>query len=90
MIKTPTTIALALLSTHCAGPTTPPADPIVRPQQVIYIDEAYPYHFTAEPGDTIILIMHPDATWIDRCNDAGGEPIYNPFTEIDECDDVDF
>lgn len=66
-----------------------------RPAQHIVIPEFFPYHFNAERGDTITLVMLPDSanlgsTWVDRCNDDGGEPIYNPHTDIATCDDVDF
>lgn len=66
-----------------------------RPAQHIVIPEFFPYRFNAEHGDTITLVMLPDSanlgsTWVDRCNDAGGEPIYNPYTDIATCDDVDF
>lgn len=61
-----------------------------RPAQVIYVGEDYPVPFTAEPGDTIIVIMNPDGAPIDRCWNNGGQAIENPFTTILTCEGVDF
>lgn len=73
--------------THCDGANTPPA----RPAQHIYIPYEYDAPFDAQPGDTITLIMPAYETgWVALCDDAGGEPIYNPYTGIATCDDVDF
>lgn len=61
-----------------------------RPSQTIYVGEDYDAEFDARPGDVIIVIMHPTDGWIDRCDRMGGEPIWNPYTLIRECDGVDF
>lgn len=64
--------------------------PPARPAQVIYVPEDYDVPFLAEPGDTIIVIMYPDGAPVDRCLNMGGEPIFNPFTNIYTCEGVDF
>lgn len=77
---------------------TPPADvatdtppvPSARPAQHIYIGEGYDTPFDARSGDTITVILNPQSDPIERCNHMGGEPIYNPYTLIWSCDDVDF
>lgn len=83
---------ISAIASTAVGACDPPSQPtpIERPAQTIYIPEDYNLPFDAQGGDTIILIMTPDAGWVDRCNDSGGEPIYNPFTNISTCDDVDF
>lgn len=68
----------------------PPPSLLQRPAQIIYVPEDYDVGFDARAGDTVIVIMYPDGAPVDRCFDMGGEPVYNPFTTILECDDVDF
>lgn len=68
----------------------PPPSLTVRPAQIIYVPEDYDVRFDARAGDTVIVIMYPDGAPVDRCLDMGGEPIFNPFTLIFECDGVDF
>jgi hypothetical protein len=61
-----------------------------RPAQVITIGEDYRWRFDARPGDTIIVVMDPVGEPIVRCDDMGGEPIFNPHTTIHTCEGVDF
>ena len=56
----------------------------------IVIPEDYEYRFNAEHGDRLDLIMNPDESWVSRCLNHGGEPIWNPFTLIATCEHVDF
>ena len=81
-------VALAAVPLHCA-PTVPATVPS-RPAQVIHIGEGFGARFDARPGDVIIVTMNPGADWVARCDDMGGEPIANPYTQINECDGVDF
>lgn len=79
-----------------ALPVAPPATPAARtrPAQTIYVGEDYDVEFDARPGDYVIVIMFQDDSdgegWVGRCNNMGGEPIFNPYTLIAECDGVDF
>lgn len=63
----------------------------VRPAQMIYISMAYSAPFDARPGDTVNVIMEPDAAdprgW---CDTRGGSLWMNPFTNILICEGVDF
>lgn len=77
-------LALAVGSTACE-----PTEPTI-PSHVIVIPESYDSPFNAESGDVLILVMTPDSTWVDRCNQMGGEPILNTRTLIATCEDVDF
>jgi hypothetical protein len=82
------TMALAAAVPGCAPGSE--AVPAARPAQIIHIGEDFNAPFNAEAGDTIIVTMNPGDDWIARCNDMGGEPISNPFTNLNECDGVDF
>lgn len=62
----------------------------IRPAQVIYVGEEYNARFAARPGDTIIVVMLPAGDPVARCNDMGGEPVWNPYTTISTCEGVDF
>lgn len=79
-------LATCIPACDAPAPSTQPA----RPAQVIFVGEDYNLPFDARPGDTIILVMTPDGNQLSRCNDAGGELIYNPFTLIWTCEGVDF
>lgn len=61
-----------------------------RPAQVIYVGEEYVGGFDARPGDTVIVIMAPKGDVVARCDDMGGESIWNPYTSIATCEKVDF
>jgi len=67
-----------------------PVVPTARPAQVIFVGEDYNTRFNAVHGDTIIVVMKPAGDVVARCNDMGGEPVYNPFTLINTCEGVDF
>lgn len=79
---------VALVPAQCDDPA--PAPPSDRPAQHIIIPEGYAYRFNAEGGDRLDLIMDPSGDWVDRCNRSGGEPIWNPYSEIATWEDVDF
>jgi len=73
-------------------PPVPAAETIApgRAEQIIHIPEDYDAQFTAEPGDTIIEIMYPTGDIAGRCDDHGGELVWNPNTDIYTCEGVDF
>lgn len=83
-------ITLAVSAAVPALSCAPAPAPAVRPAQVIHVGEHYDAPFTARPGDVIIITMDAGGDWVTRCNDMGGEPIANPYTNINECDGVDF
>lgn len=85
-------IAIAALgfSPICPHPVPPPHIEPVRPPQVIHLGEDQRFQFDARPGDTIILTMNPTGNIQERCNDAGGELIFNPYSIIFTCEKVDF
>jgi hypothetical protein len=64
--------------------------PTAREAQTIHIGEGQEFPFNAQAGDVIIVTMNPAGDPIARCNDMGGEPLWNPDTNIYECDNVDF
>lgn len=62
-----------------------------RPPQQIYISMEYGAPFTAEAGDTIIVVMEPEfATPGDWCDHRGGTLWRNPHTDILYCENIDF
>lgn len=88
-------IAIAIVS--IAVGSCEPIDSIdsIRPAQIITIPEDYNVQFDARPGDTVIEIMNLSSgrtidELIVKCENSGGELIYNPFTWIYSCEGIDF
>jgi hypothetical protein len=84
--------AIIAIGTGLANPQIAicPQAPEIRPAQMIYVGEDEPTKFDARRGDTVIVVMNSDGDHLARCNQIGGELIYNPFTLIFTCEDVDF
>lgn len=70
-----------------------------EPGRTVYVPEDYPGTWNADHGDFVILIMTPGSDqgseadftlMVARCNQYGGEFIYNPYTRISTCEGVDF
>lgn len=62
-----------------------------RPHQQIFVSMNYSAPFDARPGDTVNIIMEPDATDPQGfCEVRGGSLWMNPFTQILICENVDF
>lgn len=81
-------ISLGAGATHCS---TAQAVPRPRPPQTIYISVAYTAPFEAHPGDTVNVIMEPNA--VDPqgyCDHRGGALWINPYTGIQICEHIDF
>lgn len=76
-------ISLGTGLTHCHE--TP------RPHQQIFVSMTYNAPFDARPGDTVNIIMEPDAADPQGfCDTHGGSLWMNPFTGILICEAVDF
>lgn len=89
-------VAISAIATNCDGPIDS-IDSIdsIRPAQIITIPEDYNVQFDARPGDTVIEIMNLSSgrtidELIVKCENSGGELIYNPFTWIYSCEGIDF
>lgn len=80
-------ISLGAGATHCQAPQALRA----RPHQQIFISMNYNAPFDARPGDTVNIIMEPDAADPQGyCDARGGSLWMNPFTGILICENVDF
>lgn len=98
MIRAIATLTTTLAALGGCGATDGPADvasstvppTTTRPAQVVVIPEDYAYPFDAAHGDRLDLVMNPDGGQLARCDDAGGELIYNPWSLVWMCEGVDF
>lgn len=84
MIKTAATAALALLMGTC-HPTDEPKP--TEPAPVVVRHETDQSPFNMETGQRLDLEMVPDAGWVQRCHDFGGQP---STSEPTLCVGVDF
>lgn len=90
-------IAIAAGANSCDPPNSTPSESVpvecasdAPCSHIIYISESLG-RFNADGDDFVIVVMNEsDQSAIDRCNDMGGEPIYNPRTAILYCEGIDF